>query len=247
MAIQPRFSRTNRFFHILMILTMGAPAADFLVGVSSTLATLNLVQAGASVLAVGALAVGRLRRPSWGAMLLVGLATLIVEPLAIEGLVVTILATFVIVDSGWSLSWSRLSGLGLVATVGMAQVLSVVFAPDWLPLLARWILLDGFLVILGITFRQELFRRERPSRPVVQLASFGLNPRELQTVHLVWGGETPKQIAAILGSSESTIRKTLSRIYVKMGIVDLKELASFVHTHQVLLDRSLPLPPNQAI
>jgi DNA-binding NarL/FixJ family response regulator len=66
------------------------------------------------------------------------------------------------------------------------------------------------------------------------MTAFGLTARERQIVHLIWGGETPKQIAGFLEVSDATVRKSLSRIYYKLQVPGLRELGELVHTHLVV-------------
>ena len=87
---------------------------------------------------------------------------------------------------------------------------------------------------MSILFRRDLFSPPRDKRPLLTVTAFGLTTRERQILHLLWDGETPKQIAGFLEVSDATVRKSLSRIYSKLQIPGLRELGELVHTHLVV-------------
>lgn len=55
-----------------------------------------------------------------------------------------------------------------------------------------------------------------------------LSPRELAVAKLVSEGRTNKEIAAILNVAEITIKKTLSRLYKKLGIANRTALTQYM-------------------
>ena len=56
----------------------------------------------------------------------------------------------------------------------------------------------------------------------------GLSPREREIAGLFASGMTNKQVARALGTSPSTVRNQVVRIYEKLGISSKAELATLV-------------------
>jgi DNA-binding NarL/FixJ family response regulator len=70
-----------------------------------------------------------------------------------------------------------------------------------------------------------------------------LTPREEQTVHLVTEGMNNREIACELNLKENTVKKSLLRIYDKLGVSNRVELVLYALSHS---PERLPEPERQA-
>lgn len=70
--------------------------------------------------------------------------------------------------------------------------------------------------------------------PALQLDSFGLAPREAQTLRWLAAGKTDAEIATILAISPRTVSHTLERVYRKLGVEN--RLAAVLRTVQSRTD-----------
>jgi two-component system, NarL family, nitrate/nitrite response regulator NarL len=68
--------------------------------------------------------------------------------------------------------------------------------------------------------------------------SFGLTPRELQTIATVVAGYPNKEIAQQFSISEDTVKHHLSSIFDKLGVSNRLELALFAINHRLVADAS---------
>jgi RNA polymerase sigma factor (sigma-70 family) len=93
---------------------------------------------------------------------------------------------------------------------------------------AREALLDAIADAVARSARQET-EREELARLEALLAS--LSPRERQVADLVSQGLLNKQVAATLGTTESTVKAHRTRLMAKLGLDSLPELVR-------LLDRA---------
>jgi two-component system, NarL family, nitrate/nitrite response regulator NarL len=66
--------------------------------------------------------------------------------------------------------------------------------------------------------------------------SFGLTPRELQTIATVVAGYPNKEIAQQFSISEDTVKHHLSSIFDKLGVSNRLELALFAINHRIVAD-----------
>ena len=72
-----------------------------------------------------------------------------------------------------------------------------------------------------------------PSRRIINAKGDGLlTPREEQVVNLVAEGAGNREVAQQLGIKENTVKKSLLRIYDKLGISNRVELALYALTHR---------------
>lgn len=76
----------------------------------------------------------------------------------------------------------------------------------------------------------ELFAVDYGSRNFNQLhhQQTPLSPRELTVARLVAEGRTNKEVASILHVAEITVKKTLSRLYKKLGITNRTALTQYI-------------------
>ena len=61
-----------------------------------------------------------------------------------------------------------------------------------------------------------------------------LTAKEVQVAMLVWEGQTNREIANVIGTTEQVIKNYLRSIYDKTGVSDRLELALFTIHHRVL-------------
>lgn len=78
----------------------------------------------------------------------------------------------------------------------------------------------------------ELFAIDYGSRNFNKLHhhDIPLSPRELAVAELVAEGRTNKEVAAMLNVAEITIKKTLSRLYKKLGLTNRTALTQYMST-----------------
>jgi DNA-binding NarL/FixJ family response regulator len=70
----------------------------------------------------------------------------------------------------------------------------------------------------------------------------GHSPREEQTVHLVTEGLNNREVARELNLKENTVKKSLLRIYDKLGVSNRVELVLYALSHS---QERLPEPERQ--
>jgi DNA-binding NarL/FixJ family response regulator len=86
-----------------------------------------------------------------------------------------------------------------------------------------------------------------PSRVINARGDGLLTPREDQVVNLVAEGIGNRDIAQQLGIKENTVKKSLLRIYDKLGVSNRVELVLYALTHRGTQRRSsVPAPPPRA-
>lgn len=231
MSPRPAHAKTHRFIEILALMTLLTPVID--VGASLPLeVTPAIVPLLAALVVALALVFRPLRKVSWLAILASGLLGVVLRPHP-NGMLLILFGAYLVFDSGWA--FRRTLAMATLSTLVVgAQGLSLALSPSSVTDVIRWVLIDALLIVLIVTFRRDLFVPALDGRPVLNLFDLPLNERERQIVHLVWGGETPKEIAGFLGANDATVRKCLSQIYAKMQVPGLKELSHLVHTHRVV-------------
>ena len=77
---------------------------------------------------------------------------------------------------------------------------------------------------LGVLVVTKLGATGVPSSDLVQRL-FALAPAEARVATLIGSGLSPRQTAKNLGISEETVRTTLKRVFAKVGVSRLSELA----------------------
>ncbi len=92
---------------------------------------------------------------------------------------------------------------------------------------------DGFSLIYPSVARRVLDEFGRPKKSgAEQMAQ--LTPREREVLKLVAGGRPNKEIGAMLGISERTVKTHISNIFSKLEISDRTEAAMYVHNRGLL-------------
>lgn len=232
-------SKTHRFLEVLAFLLLLRAVTDSVAqGAWST----PFWFCGIGVILVGlALAIRSLRHVAWLTIFASGLGSLVLRLPQPDGIPLILIGAFLIFDSGWIRQHRVAKTVGIGLLILGAQALTLVVQPGTgVTDLLYWGLVDALLAVLALTFREELFGPMIDDRPSLCVENLGLTPRELQIIHLVWGGETPKQIAGFLDISDGSVRMNLSRIYAKVGVPGLRELSQLVHTHRVQWDGTKP-------
>ena len=79
----------------------------------------------------------------------------------------------------------------------------------------------------------EALRSAPQARVINAKGEYLLTPREEQVVGLVAGGIGNREVAQQLGIAENTVKKSLLRIYDKLGISNRVELVLYTLTHRV--------------
>lgn len=67
--------------------------------------------------------------------------------------------------------------------------------------------------------------------PDMDIARFGLTPRELQIISALADGQTNKDIGSTFGISEYTVKHHLTNVYDKLGVYNRVELVLFAINH----------------
>jgi DNA-binding CsgD family transcriptional regulator len=71
-----------------------------------------------------------------------------------------------------------------------------------------------------------------------------LTAKEIQVAMLVWEGQTNREIASVIGTTEQVIKNYLRNTFDKLGVWSRLELALYVAAHGGLQWRDpAPLPP----
>lgn len=235
MVLRSDHSKTHRFLEILSLLVLvfrllsfetGGPEGFgpgvFLLGTAGFLVVLGLVHRPA-------------RKVSWVAILVAGLVSTLLRPDAVDGALLCLFAAFLLFDSGWFARRTVLMAGPIGGAILMTQIGALLSGP--LLTDAGWVRLaftDGLLLVLCLVFRRDLFSPSQAPLPTLAMVDFDLSPQERQIVHLVWGGESTKQIAGFLGITDAAVRKSLSRVYAKVGVPGLKERGDLIHTHRIV-------------
>ena len=185
-----------------------------------------------------------MRKASWWAILACGWALVALRPVQVDGVVLTLLAAYMIYDSGTLVRNPLLLTTLLATGVLVAQGVSLLCGG--IPLtecFVRAAAADVFLIVLGVVFSRDVVGIGDASPPTLCLKNYALSEREVQILHLVWGGESSKEVASFLGVSDGSVRVSLSKIYRKLGITHGKQLLQLVFTHRIVFDDDLPLSP----
>ena len=79
-----------------------------------------------------------------------------------------------------------------------------------------------------------------------------LTAKETQVAMLVWEGQTNREIANVIGTTEQVIKNYLRNVYDKIGVSDRLELALFTIHHRILAEAAAattapPVPTPQNI
>jgi len=90
----------------------------------------------------------------------------------------------------------------------------------------------------------QVARNQRNKLDVVRAHIAKLTPREREVFELVIRGKTNKQVAAILGATERTIKAHRHRVMEKMQVQSLAELVSVAERAGILRDLSGAGQPN---
>lgn len=230
-------SRNIRFVEALAFLSLVFRGLAGITAGESALQPEVLAVLGATlVLMLLGLVLSAVRRVSWVVILVCGLVSVAVQPFEADGLLWILAAAFAMFHDGWFAQRPRVVSLVAASAVVAAQVLALVLHPENLVALGAGILLaDAALGFLIHTFRHDLLGTGAEHRPLLRLADYGLTDREVKVLHLLWGGQAAKEISFELGLSDSTIRKDLSSIYQKLGVIGAKELYVLSHSHRIVL------------
>ena len=89
----------------------------------------------------------------------------------------------------------------------------------------------------------EAIRSASQTRVVDARGHALLTPREEQVVSLVADGAGNRIIAQQLGIKENTVKKSLMRIYDKLGVCNRVELVLYALTHRAVEQASAATPP----
>jgi RNA polymerase sigma factor (sigma-70 family) len=87
-------------------------------------------------------------------------------------------------------------------------------------------------------------RNQRSKLDAVRAHIAKLTPREREVFELVIRGKTNKQVAAVLGATERTIKAHRHRVMEKMAVQSLAELVSVAERAGILGDLSGAGQPN---
>lgn len=230
-------SRNIRFVEALAFLSL---VFRGLAGITAGHAALQpaflvLIALTLSLMVVGLMS-PHLRKAAWTAILACGLTSVALQPFEADGLLWILAAVFAMFHDGWFTQHPLVITVVAGGAVAGAQVLALVLHPaDLVPLAIGISLADAALAFLIFTFRHDLLGTGDEHRPVLRLCDYLLTGRELQVLHLVWGGRASKEISHELGLGEATVRKDLSSIYQKLGVIGAKELYVLSHSHRIVL------------
>ena len=86
--------------------------------------------------------------------------------------------------------------------------------------------------------QHQVTRSQRNKLDVVRAHIAKLTPREREVFELVIRGKTNKQVAAVLGATERTIKAHRHRVMEKMEVQSLAELVSLAERAGILRDLS---------
>lgn len=231
-------ANSHRFLEILAMIILTAPPLTYPTAFAHLLVdpTLVIHTVVTMVLAI-ALVFERFQGPSRWLLVATGLYTVTMRPEAVEGVPLFLLGVYLCYQAEWSRRQTWTFVLVLGSLLAIAQAASFFVGAERVIEPMRWLVVDLLIALLVFAFRRDLFPQALPPRPELMLPDFDLTARETQIVHLIWGGETPKQIAHSLGILDATVRKDLSSLYGKMGVEGLKELSHLIHTHEIVWER----------
>ena len=92
---------------------------------------------------------------------------------------------------------------------------------------------DGFSLIYPSIARRVLDEMGR-TRKTTEEGLAELTPREREVLKLVAGGRPNKEIGALLGISERTVKTHISNIFSKLQLTDRTQAALYVHNRGLL-------------
>lgn len=239
-------SPTQRFLEILAMIILTAPPLTYPHTFAHLLVEPTLViHFVVTIILAIALVYEPFRSPARWLLVGTGLYSVTLRPEAVESVPLFLLGVYLTFREEWTHDQRKVYVTVLAGLFALAQIGSYFVGALSVVEPTRWLVLDALILLLVFSFRKDLFPPPPIHRPKLLLYEKGFTNREMQIVHLIWGGETPKQIAHSLEIADATVRKDLSYIYHKTGVPGLKELAHLIHTHEVVWEAppvEVPLP-----
>lgn len=183
----------------------------------------------------------QIKKAIWAGLLFCGFVSILFAPLELTGTLLILFGMYIQCFDGRYNSRSLIKTIVIGIGVISFQIWSMFINPGlFLNIPVHTVLIDFLLCFLICINLDSFVKDPRKSEelcilhPILILNDYGLTSREIQIVHLIWGGQTPKEIASDLKLSESTIRKNLTDIYKKLKIGGTPELIVLGHTHQIV-------------
>ncbi|HKL86515.1 MAG TPA: LuxR C-terminal-related transcriptional regulator [Treponemataceae bacterium] len=178
----------------------------------------------------------RIRQASWFAILFVSFLWMFRNPIDTNSYILGLSSVYILFNANIIRIRPFIPGLIVLSLLFFAQGYGVYSAPQHFRTFLQVLSIDSLLIILSIIFRKQFLGLSGTKNlPVIDFKSLGLSEKEIQIVFLLWGDQTSKEIAYILGVTDGTIRTILSQISKKFDVLDMKEFFALQFSHKIIL------------